>query len=54
VTALSFLADDEHPIDQAVTVGIRVQSLAFEVEFGDADQAREAHDLITWSVLHPG
>jgi hypothetical protein len=29
-----------------------VQSLGFVMELGDAEQAREAHDLITWALLH--
>ena len=40
------------PIDLATTIGIRVTSLAFELNCADAAQARQAHDLISWSILH--
>jgi hypothetical protein len=52
VSAVSLLSDDEHPIDEPVALGIRVQSLGFVMELGDAEQTREAHDLITWALLH--
>jgi hypothetical protein len=52
LTAVSFLADENHPIDHATTIGIRVTSLAFELKCSDAEQAREAHDLISWTLIH--
>jgi hypothetical protein len=52
VTAVSFLAEDNQPIDIATTIGIRVTSLAFELNCADAEQARQAHDLISWTLLH--
>jgi hypothetical protein len=52
LTAVSFLADENHPIDRATTIGIRVTSLAFELVCADAEQAREAHDLISWTLIH--
>jgi hypothetical protein len=52
VSAVSLLAEDDQPIDMATTIGIRVTSLAFELNCGNAPQAQQAHDLITWSILH--
>jgi len=52
VTAVSFLADDDHPIDAATTIGIRVTSLSFEMHCADATQASQAHDLISWTMLY--
>jgi hypothetical protein len=52
ITAVSFLADDDHPIDAATTIGIRVTSLSFEMHCADATQAGQAHDLISWTMLH--
>jgi len=52
VTAVSYLAEDNQSIDIATTVGIRVASLAFELNCADAEQARQAHDLISWTLLH--
>ena len=52
VTAVSFLADDDHPIDAATTIGIRVASLSFEMHCADAAQASQAHDLISWTMLY--
>jgi hypothetical protein len=52
ITAVSFLADDDHPIDAATTIGIRVTSLSFEMHCADATQASQAHDLISWTMLY--
>jgi hypothetical protein len=52
VSAVSLLAEDDQPIDRASTIGIRVTSMAFELNCANAAQARQAHDLITWSILH--
>jgi len=52
VSAVSLMADDQHSIDEAVVLGFRVQSLAFELNLGDPVRAREAHDLLMWALLH--
>jgi hypothetical protein len=52
VTAVSYLAEDNQPIDVATTIGIRVASLSFKLKCVDVDQAQQAHDLISWTLLH--
>jgi hypothetical protein len=52
VTAVSLLAQGDLDIDQATTVGLRVTSLSFLLHCADADEAREAYDLINWPLYH--
>jgi hypothetical protein len=52
VTAVSYLAEDNQPIDVATSIGIRVASLSFKLKCVDVDQAQQAHDLISWTLLH--
>ncbi|HEY2204367.1 MAG TPA: hypothetical protein VGH99_07820 [Pseudonocardia sp.] len=52
VTSVHFLSTEDQPIETTRVVGIRVMTALFEFEAVDAEQAREAHDLVVWSVTH--
>jgi len=50
VAWVSFLAALDQPLDRAQAVGIRVHTVTFELHCANANQAREAHDLISWNL----
>jgi len=52
VTSVSFLAEQGEPLDLATTIGIRVLATTFELRCLNADEARGAHDLISWNLTH--
>jgi hypothetical protein len=52
VTSVSFLAERGEPLDFASTIGIRVLATVFELHCVGPDEAREAHDLISWNLTH--
>ena len=52
VTAVSLVTQGDQEIDRASTVGFRVTSISFVLHCADAEQAREAHDLINWPLFH--
>jgi hypothetical protein len=51
VTSVGLLASADGSLATSTVVGIRVQSAHYELNCDNAEVAREAHDLIAWTLV---